>query len=1080
MPGESYEIDFSRRVRELTEDFVGREWLFAEVEAFLAGEAERVLLIEGEPGAGKSAVAARLVQRGAASAHHFCVPHEAGTREPVTFVRSMSLKLVRAVPGFGRHLVEEAAARRVEAHVSVESARNAVIYGVYVDKLIVNARSAEEAFQVLLREPLKALADQGGGRVTLLVDSLDEAARLDRRPSIADLIASSRDLPEGVRWIVTSRPGGPIAERPGVRRIALDGAGQLEDAVAFVDAALSEPSLAAALARAGQDAGAFRRALLERGDARDRGNLLYLRYVLRQLREDAAAGRLLAPAEGLPAGLDAVYRELLDRPLQGRPKDERRRLVRPVLGVLAAAQEPLRAAAIERFSGVPGQDVSDVLEDLKELLDSAEEGGEPAHRLYHASFGDFLCDRSRNPGDWIDVAVYHRQIAERALGGSNWGGWGPYALRHAPTHLARAAALRRARGDEDEAHEITEHLVRLVLGADFGEAHARIIGDPAAHYRMVEEALRQAAEDATEGGLPLTVEAALGLVGVRRRQLSPARAFERARAGDLDGAERQIALLEVEPGWRRACLLIAAWLAAPRSAWAARALVDRVASAMQAGRPDEALTRLRDRVQADVEGRPWEVPPPPDPAPGEMERRVARLAGMKARLGLIHEGPGDAQERLPWDETPDVPGALRAAAAEMAALVGHAAARPGDPGQHARDYVAILASNAYVQYRNLYLLAALEPALRHPDRAWAQGMAVEAAMAALSPVRQASADALAVALLACQAAADPAARARLDGFSAEVARAAEARRANRGDIWGSFTRRLAVLGQAYHLLGDASAARASLSTAVGLRYGFAVLQTFASLCLAEALRATGAEASAVLGVLAAARRSAHNVQDPDYLARTNARYNALCARFWQDSTAGFAVEPAVAALTAQPSITLSAVSTASTARTALHRVGQRYEDRASRPGRPPLPEEVLNARTLRALAALHGAPLADLERLNPGCAPDEALPDGREVLLPDPGMAALAAARVAAEAMVDPAPASPAARARRIQRLVPIAAERSTVLDTVLARLLLAAHPLPAATLKRLTAAALAWRPPPREAGRTAKEDEPTAWAWLA
>jgi hypothetical protein len=55
-------LDFSDRIRDLTQVFVGREWLLREVDDFVAQDKERYLVITGEPGIGKSAVAARLTQ----------------------------------------------------------------------------------------------------------------------------------------------------------------------------------------------------------------------------------------------------------------------------------------------------------------------------------------------------------------------------------------------------------------------------------------------------------------------------------------------------------------------------------------------------------------------------------------------------------------------------------------------------------------------------------------------------------------------------------------------------------------------------------------------------------------------------------------------------------------------------------------------------------------------------------------------------------------------------------------------------------------------------------------------------------
>jgi len=54
--------DFSRDIKRLTQDFVGREWVFDEIDNWLHRQDQRFFILTGEPGAGKSAIAAKLTQ----------------------------------------------------------------------------------------------------------------------------------------------------------------------------------------------------------------------------------------------------------------------------------------------------------------------------------------------------------------------------------------------------------------------------------------------------------------------------------------------------------------------------------------------------------------------------------------------------------------------------------------------------------------------------------------------------------------------------------------------------------------------------------------------------------------------------------------------------------------------------------------------------------------------------------------------------------------------------------------------------------------------------------------------------------
>lgn len=56
-------FNFPDYIAERTQDFIGREWVFAEIDAWLATpDAPRYFIITGELGIGKTALAGRLTQ----------------------------------------------------------------------------------------------------------------------------------------------------------------------------------------------------------------------------------------------------------------------------------------------------------------------------------------------------------------------------------------------------------------------------------------------------------------------------------------------------------------------------------------------------------------------------------------------------------------------------------------------------------------------------------------------------------------------------------------------------------------------------------------------------------------------------------------------------------------------------------------------------------------------------------------------------------------------------------------------------------------------------------------------------------
>src|SRR5438874_6062242 len=99
------DLDFDDFIRDRTLRFSGRTWVFEFIDNWLVNPAaSRYLLLTGEPGSGKSAVAARLAQfsRGTTgpplscrnlgrqflSAMHFCSASAGAWINPLSFARS--------------------------------------------------------------------------------------------------------------------------------------------------------------------------------------------------------------------------------------------------------------------------------------------------------------------------------------------------------------------------------------------------------------------------------------------------------------------------------------------------------------------------------------------------------------------------------------------------------------------------------------------------------------------------------------------------------------------------------------------------------------------------------------------------------------------------------------------------------------------------------------------------------------------------------------------------------------------------------------------------------------------------------
>ncbi len=152
---------------------------------------------------------------------------------------------------------------------------------------------------------------------------------------------------------------------------------------------------------------------------------------------------------------------------------------------------------------------------------------------------------------------------------------------------------------------------------------------------------------------------------------------------------------------------------------------------------------------------------------------------------------------------------------------------------------------------------------------------------------------------------------------------------------------------------------------------------------------------------------------------------------------------------------------------ALHAVGETYRRRSASRSMIELPDQFRQANTLEMLAdVVYQRPAIEFAGLNGGIDTRVALKD-QAVVVPDAELAALFAARIAAELVVRD-DLDVGVRRKAAQRLVPIAARHPTALDTVLSRLLLLD---PAGSTAQLGALSAAVHPPASDSVASAQTD---------
>jgi hypothetical protein len=203
-------IAFDRDIERLTEGFTGREWVFEEIDRWLQQDNERFFILTGEPGIGKSAIAARLTQlRQDIPAYDFCIAGRSRTIEPSNVLLSLVSQLIDNIPGYAEAFVNAVKPLKlsVNVEININTIQDSTVKGVVVNNLSTYRTS--DTLRLVLNYSLATLpAPQQA--ILILLDSLDEAMTFNDRENLVTLLAHIDDLPPWIRLILTSRPDGRV------------------------------------------------------------------------------------------------------------------------------------------------------------------------------------------------------------------------------------------------------------------------------------------------------------------------------------------------------------------------------------------------------------------------------------------------------------------------------------------------------------------------------------------------------------------------------------------------------------------------------------------------------------------------------------------------------------------------------------------------------------------------------------------------------------------------------------------------------------------------------------------------------
>ena len=266
-----------------------REWVFNRVQTWLDDRSSqnRVMVISGNAGMGKSVIAAVICQRmqeaGRLSGNHFCQHNNSRYQNPQLMLQSLACHLSRTLPGYKHALVEQ---------LSRNLGRD------------LNDMSVEELFALLFREPLSTAVDPGRNML-MVIDGLDES-EYQGRNELLDVIANQFcKLPSWIRFFVTTRPATNIMDKlKHLKPFQLD-----PDDEKNVDdiRAVLEKRLHHVVKPENEDS------VVEKLVLKSEGLMLYAHFLMLYVEEDPSVLNTADLDRSLPLGISAVYSSYFKR-----------------------------------------------------------------------------------------------------------------------------------------------------------------------------------------------------------------------------------------------------------------------------------------------------------------------------------------------------------------------------------------------------------------------------------------------------------------------------------------------------------------------------------------------------------------------------------------------------------------------------------------------------------------------------------------------------------------------------------------------------------------------------------------------
>ena len=376
------------------ENFIGRRWLFQEIEnAFNPAFQEvRGVLVMGDPGAGKSALSAQLVCSRTSSrtihdhvlGYHLCKHSDKNTQNAGKFVRNLAQMIARRLPEYGYVVTNSSFIQRS------------------LNTDCVTIQDPVGCFEQAILTPLKGLMNEPKENWYIIIDALDEClTQSETSHSIVYLLNNKLPrFPSWLKLVMTSRNESSVSLNSNtITKLIInpEDSRNIEDIELFLTTKFYQDGpLLHQIKRWFGDNGIENTAkLISALLSKSQGNFLFVKEMLHHWEHyNAVKGDPYALPETLGELYNSYFERLYNRREQFQP-------VRRVLELLVATFRPLSLKEIYdvlRIREVNLDQEYDFRDRIKELGHFLRYGENDTVTLYHLSLTEWLTSGSNRNG----------------------------------------------------------------------------------------------------------------------------------------------------------------------------------------------------------------------------------------------------------------------------------------------------------------------------------------------------------------------------------------------------------------------------------------------------------------------------------------------------------------------------------------------------------------------------------------------------------------------------------------------------------------------------------------------------------